>query len=126
MEQKKINNVAELRLEIRRLRELSEVQEQVIREDVAEIKENLNPKNIILNALESITGIRLNKRDAFAGGITASLLLTLRKYLSKAESKAEEKVYDVTDRIFERIRHFLSRFMHVRKHYAEDSGKEKE
>jgi len=120
MKTKKIENISELRLEIKRLRELSKVQEEIIREDVADIKESLKPKNILMDALESITGLRFDKKSIFENGLSAGLLLLVKKYISKAESKAEDTVYEIADRVFEKIRHFISKYMHVRKHYPGD------
>ena len=120
MKIKKIENISELRLEIKRLRELSKVQEEVIREDVADIKESLKPKNILMDALESITGLKFDKKSIFENGLSAGLLLLVKKYISKAESKAEDTVYEIADRVFEKIRHFISKYMHVRKHYPGD------
>jgi len=124
MKTKKIENISELRLEIKRLRELSKVQEEIIREDVADIKESLKPKNILMDALESITGLRFDKKSIFENGLSAGLLLLVKKYISKAESKAEYTVYEIADRVFEKIRHFISKYMHVRKHYP--GGKEED
>ena len=120
MKTKKIENISELRLEIKRLRELSKVQEEIIREDVADIKESLKPKNILMDALESITGLRFDKKSIFENGLSAGLLLLVKKYISKAESKAEDTVYEIADRVFEKIRHFISKYMHVQKHYPGD------
>ena len=120
MKAKKIENSTELRAEINRLRELSKVQEQIIRADVSDIKESLKPKNILMDALESITGIKFDKKSLWENGLSAGLLLLVRKYISKAEAKAEDTVYEIADRVFERIRHFISKYMHVRKHYADD------
>jgi 16S rRNA C1402 (ribose-2'-O) methylase RsmI len=125
MKAKKIKNTTDLKEEIVRLRELSKVQEQIIRADVADIKESLKPKNILMDALESITGLKFDKNSIWENGLSAGLLLLLRKYISKAESKAEDTVYEIADRIFERIRHFISKYMHVRKHYPEDGDEGK-
>lgn len=120
MKAKKIKNSIELRAEISRLRELTKVQEQIIRADVDEIKESLKPKNILMDALESVTGLKFDKKSLWENGLSAGLLLLLRKYISKAEAKAEDTVYEIADRVFERIRKFISKYMHVRKHYADD------
>lgn len=119
---KPISNSTALRNEITRLKSLSEMQEKVIREDIKEIREQLQPKNILLNAFQSMTGIQVNTKDLFAGGITAGLLLLLRKTISRGEAKAEEKIYEMADGMFARIRKFLSSVLHVRKHYADNDG----
>lgn len=125
MKAKKIENSIELRAEIKRLRELSKLQEQIIRTDVADIKESLKPKNILMNALASVTGLKFDKNSLFENGLSAGFLLLLRKYISKAETKAEDTVYEMADRVFERIRHFISKYMHVRKHYSGDEDEKK-
>ncbi|MEO8085232.1 MAG: hypothetical protein ABI763_00335 [Bacteroidota bacterium] len=125
MKAKKISNSKELRLEIRRLKQLSKTQEEILRSDVADIKESLKPKNILMNALESFTGLKFDKNSVFENGLSEGFILLLRRYISKAESKAEDSVYQGADRLFERIRHFVSKYMHVRKHYPEDGEEEK-
>ncbi|CAN5590894.1 hypothetical protein BH11BAC1_BH11BAC1_20390 [soil metagenome] len=125
MKAKKISNTSELRLEIRRLNQLSKTQEEILRSDVADIKESLKPKNILMNALESFTGLKFDKNSIFENGMSAGFLLLLRRYISKGESKAEDAVYKVADRLFERIRHFISTNLNVRRHYPEDDREEK-
>ena len=78
-----------------------------------------------MDALQSLTGLKFDKKTIFENGLSAGLFLLLRRYISKAESKAEDTVYEIADRVFERIRHFISKYMHVRKHYSEDDGEEK-
>lgn len=120
----KISNSAELREQIKLLQEKAILQENILRQDIAEIREQLRPKNIFWNTIASITGIKLNANDMLSGGFIAGLLLILKKFISKTESKAEDKVYGFTDKVFERIRKFLSSVFNVRRHYAEndDSG----
>ncbi len=125
MKTKKIENSRELRAEISRLKALSKVQEKILRADVADIKESLKPKNILMNALESVTGLKFDRNSIFENGFSAGLFLLLKRYISKAESKAEDTVYEIADRFFERIRNFMSKYMHVRKHYPEDKEDEK-
>jgi hypothetical protein len=120
MKTRKIENAGDLRAEIRRLKELSVVQENVIREDIAEIRERLKPKNILVEGLASITGINFDTKNIFEGGLSAGLLLILRRYISRMETKAEDTVYSLADRLFERIRHFISKYMHVRRRYPGD------
>ena len=120
MKARKIKNRKELQAEIRRLRELSVGQEHLIRADIAGIKESLKPQNILMDALESITGLKFDKKSIFENGLSAGLLLLMRKYISKAEAKAEDTVYEIADRVFERIRQFISKYMHVRRHYPDD------
>ena len=126
MQKRNIKNLAELKAEIKRLQELSAVQEKIIREDVTDIRESLKPKNLLLDGLSSITGIKIDKNNFLTGGITAGLLLLFRKYISKAEANAEDSFYKMTDRLFERVRHFLSTFMNVRRHYPESKENEPE
>jgi len=121
MKTKRIENIAGLRSEIKRLKGLSAVQEKIIRDDIADIKESLKPKNILMDALESITGLKFDRKSIFENGLTAGLFLLVKRYISRAESKAEDTVYETADRIFERVRHFISKYMHVRKHYPGDS-----
>jgi len=116
----KIKNREELLVEIQRLQLLADEQEKIIRTDIAEIREQLRPKNILLNAFQSITGIHVNTKDLFVNGIGAGLLLLLRKTLSKAESKAEDKIYEFADNVTERIRKFLSSVLNVRKRYSDE------
>jgi hypothetical protein len=120
MKTKKIKNLADLRAEIKVLHDRAGDQEKIIRADIEEIKERLKPKNILLDALQGITGIKFDRKNIFENGLSAGLLLLLRKYISKTEAKAEDKVYEIADRIFERIRNFISKYMHVRKHYPDD------
>ncbi len=116
----KIKNREDLQAEIKRLQLLADNQEKVVRADISFMREQLRPKNILLNAIESITGIKVNTKDLFMNGLGAGLLLLIRKSMSKAESKAEDKLYEFTDNVVSRIRKFLSSIFNVRKHYREE------
>jgi len=116
----KIKNREDLQSEIKRLQLVADDQEKVIRADIAEIREQLLLKNILWNAVESITGVKMNSKDLFANGLLAGLFLFLRKSMSKAEAKAEDKIYEIADSVVERIRKFLSSAFNVRKHHGDE------
>jgi len=55
----RITDINELRTEINRLRAVAEQQEQLIRQDVTAIRENLKPMNLLMNTLSALTGVQL-------------------------------------------------------------------
>src|SRR6185369_12539978 len=93
----KIENLDQLRAEIRRMKSLAKLQEQQIKNDVQGIREDLKPENIFWNAITSLTGIKMNKSEFFQDGIAYGLSLLLQRFVLKTEKKVESKVYDFVD-----------------------------
>ena len=110
METRNISNLEELRAEIRRLKELSREQEQVIRNDIAEIRERLKPKNLLIDLLESLTGIKLGGKEFFTGGLLAAVMIILKRMVSRAESRAAHTIFELAEPLLEKLRRYLRRF----------------
>ena len=106
----KIENMAQLQSEIKRLRALSKQQEIQIKNDLMEIREDLRPRNIFLNAFSSISGIKLNRKDLFRGGIAGGLAVLIQRLFLKAENKIEYKIYDFVDTVLEKLKNTVNKF----------------
>lgn len=106
----KIENAAQLNTEIARLKALAKVQEQQLRSDVKELKEELKPHNILLKSISSFTGIRVDKKEYLKEGLAYALSLIAQSYILKTESKIEERAYEFVDSVFEKIKKFMNKF----------------
>ena len=106
----KIENLEQLQDEIKKLRELAKKQELQIKNDLFEIRDDLKPQNILLNALSSLTGIKINKKEFFQEGILSGLSLFLRRFVLKTEKKMENKFYDVVDGMLDKFKSLVNKF----------------
>src|SRR4051812_35706555 len=104
-----IENAAELRKEIERLKKRSDHLEKEIRNDVSAIRENLRPENLILHTISSWTGIPLDKKEFFKNGFAVGLVLLVRKYLFKTETAIEGKIYSWTEKVIKSLTDFIQR-----------------
>ena len=102
----KITNMDQLQSEIKRLRDQAKLQEAQLRNDYEDLREELKPRNILWNALSSLTGIKLQGNDFFNTGIAG----LLRRFVLRSERKIENKFYDVVDGLFDKIKHFVNKF----------------
>jgi cell division septum initiation protein DivIVA len=105
----KIENAAQLNTEIARLKALAKVQEQQLRSDVKELKEELKPHNILLKSVSSFTGIKVDKKEYLKEGLAYALSLIAQRYILKTESKIEERAYEFVDSVFEKIKKFMNK-----------------
>ncbi len=105
-----IHNVEELRAEIQRLKVLSKEQENHLRNDVKQIRENLRPANIASNMFTHVTGVKLDKSDLLKNGLALGVTLFIRRFLMKAESNVEQKVYEFVDKFSDKIKNVVSSY----------------
>lgn len=110
MKTKPIQTVDQLHGEIARLSSLAKDQEQRIKEDVKQIREELRPENLAVSALSAITGIRLNRNEFLKKGFTVGIGLLLQRFVFKTESKLEQKVYHWLDFAFDRLKNLVNRY----------------
>jgi hypothetical protein len=105
----KISNIEELRAEIARLRGVANEQENLIRRDIASLREQWKPMNLLMNAIRSITGVQVSKSTFVNNGFVFGLTLLLQRMLLKAENQVSEKVHEWTDALIGKINDFISR-----------------
>jgi len=98
-----------LRAEILRLRTVADEQENVIRNDVASLREQWKPMNILVNTLSSLTGVQVSKSMFVNNGFVFGLSLVLQRLLLKAENQVSEKVHEWSDALIGKINDFISR-----------------
>jgi hypothetical protein len=108
----RIENIDQLRMEILRLEKSTSEQEIRLKQDLANIRQELKPINLVLNSLSSITGIKFNKNVFLKDGILYGANLLLQRFILKTEKKAEETVYKFVDVVFEKIQGFMKRHSH--------------
>ena len=109
-----IKTIGELRSEISRLEESAQQQESRLRDDWKELKESLQPRNLLVNLLSSLTGIKLSNPDFFRNGLASGISLLVQRYILKKESKVENVVYGWVDGIFDMLRKRVDRFASAR------------
>lgn len=114
----KISTLEELRAEITRLRVVADEQENQIRRDVASLREQWKPLNVLMNTISSITGVQVSKSMFVNNGFVFGLSLMLQRMLIKAENQVSEKVHEWTDALIGKINDFISR--HAKTPKAED------
>ncbi len=98
-----------LRAEILRLRAVADDQENIIRNDVASLREQWKPMNILVNTLSSLTGVQVSKSMFVNNGFVFGLSLVMQRLLLKAENQVSEKVHEWTDALIAKINDFISR-----------------
>jgi hypothetical protein len=92
-----------------RLKNECDAGEKLVREDLATLRNDLKPSNILLNIISGVTGIRFNADALGKGGILYGLSLLLQRLMLKAEKKAEDTAYGLIDVLFKRIQDFVHR-----------------
>jgi hypothetical protein len=105
----KITDMRSLRAEILRLRVVADDQENIIRNDVASLREQWKPMNILVNTLSSLTGVQVSKSMFVNNGFVFGLSLVLQRLLLKAENQVSEKVHEWSDALIGKINDFISR-----------------
>ena len=106
----KIENMEQLQSEIKRLRAISKQQELQIKNDLLEVREDLKPRNILLNAVSSISGVNMNKKDFFQDGIARGISIFIQRFILKAEKKMENKIYDFVDTVLEKLKATVNKY----------------
>jgi hypothetical protein len=117
----KINDINGLRAEITRLKEQSKQQEQLIRKDLVQIKEDLKPGNLLMNMVSSATGVKMERNELLKNGLAIGLTVFLRRIMLRTESKVEEKVYEYVDRFSDKLKSIISSFGNKEKKDDKDS-----
>ena len=107
---RKIENSEHLREEIARLQGQAEVQEQNLRKNLRELRNQFRPENILLNTLSSVTGIKIGKNEFLKNGIAAGLSLVLQRFVFKTETNIERKIYSWIDEIFDKVKSIINKF----------------
>ena len=107
---KKIENSYQLYEEMARLKVLISDQEKAIKEDVLEIKENLKPSNLLVNALSSITGFKVTNNEFLKDGLAYGLSILFQRFVLKTEKKLEHTVYEFIDTIIVKVKAFMEKF----------------
>jgi hypothetical protein len=105
----KISTIHDLRSEITRLRGIADEQEGIIRKDVAALREQWKPMNILINTVSSLTGVQVSKSMFVNNGFVFGLSLLLQRLLLKAENQVSEKVHEWTDALIGKINDFITR-----------------
>ena len=110
-----ITNLQELRIEKKRLKDLSAQQKFQIKQDISDIKESLQPANLLLNAVSHLTGIEFDKKTFLKNGMAYGLSILVQQYFLKAEQKVEEKLHDITVSLVEKVKEFIRSFLNKEK-----------
>lgn len=106
-----IRNQQELHAEITRLKEKSASLEKELKSDIAQLKEDIKPVNLLLSAISSITGIKINRNEMFKEGFAYGISLLVQRFVLKTERKFEDQIYDWVDKLFEKIKTWLNHFV---------------
>lgn len=106
-----IRNQRDLHAEIKRLKEKSASLEKELKSDIAQLKEDIKPVNLLLSAISSITGIKINRNDMFKEGFAYGISSLVQRFVLKTERKLEDQIYDWVDKLFEKIKIWLNHFV---------------
>ncbi len=107
-----IQNLHDLRAEKKRLEALALQQKNDIKQDITDIKESLQPANLLLNAVSHLTGIEFDNKTFLKNGMAYGLSILVQQYFLKAEQKVEEKLHDITVSLVEKVKEFVQSFLH--------------
>lgn len=119
MTKSRITNREELRAEIRRLKAVSKEKETELLGELSALGENLRPENIVVNTLSKLTGIKIDKNEFLKNGILIGLGLLAQRFILKKEIQFERIIYGWVDNVFDKIRHYASKFNSVRSERVE-------
>ena len=106
-----IRNLQDLRAEKKRLEALALQQKTQIKQDIADIKESLQPANLLLNAVSHLIGIEFDNKTFLKNGIAYGLSILVQQYFLKTEQKVEEKLHDITVSLVEKVKQFVQSFL---------------
>ena len=105
-----IHNIDDLRIEIARLKTISKQQEQLLRSDMLQIKEDLKPANLVANAFSSLTGIKLDRKTLLKDGLAVGLSMLLHRFVFKTERKIESKLAAYFWQLVEKVKEVVHSF----------------
>lgn len=103
---KTIENKNQLRREIIRLQSEVSINETQFKERIKEMREELRPQTLIINALTDITGFDFGKGDFFKSGLLATISIVLHRFIHKQESALEKKIVAWAKSILDKLRDF--------------------
>jgi len=107
---KKIETREQLQAEISRLETLAKNQEEDLRKQLREVRNQFRPENMAINALSSLTGIKINKNEFLKNGIAVGLSLVLQRFIFKTETNLERKIYSWVDELFDKAKSIINKF----------------
>jgi hypothetical protein len=107
MEQK-IENIKQLRAELARLKAEAELQEQKINYNFQQVKEDLNPQNIIKNLFINLVGNSPGK-NIFLRALNFGLSLFLQRMAIRTEHKVEEKIFEAVSSVIDRFKNLFKK-----------------
>jgi hypothetical protein len=107
---KKIETREQLQAEISRLETLAKSQEEDLRKQLREVRNQFRPENMAINALSSLTGIKINKNEFLKNGIAVGLSLVLQRFIFKTETNLERKIYSWVDELFDKVKSIINKF----------------
>lgn len=107
---KKIENITQLNAEIARLKSLAKEQENLLKNDLLEIRETLKPANLLVSGLSSITGVKITGNELLKDGLAYGLSVLFQRFILKTEKKLEHQVYEFVDTLIDRVKSFLEQF----------------
>jgi predicted nuclease with TOPRIM domain len=105
----RIENIKDLRREIKRLESLKKEQGNILKNDVAEIKESLKPINLINSLIDSFFHKTPNANDTLKDSFAGGLAFVLSNLLSKLFTNVEHKVEPIVLNLIEKARGFFKK-----------------
>jgi len=105
---KRIENIEQLRSEIKRLEAQKNQQELIIKEDVFEIKESLKPINLLHTVINSIL-FKNNANDKPHSSISLFIISVIENILPKLFAKFEDKVEPLVNTITEKLSGYFTK-----------------
>ena len=105
----KINNIEQLKAEIKRLKELNGTQSVQFRSDVKDLRESVRPSNIASTLFTQFTGVKPDKDHLFKSALTIAMTLLLKRMFNKSGSNMEDNVTGIIERIISKIKSAFSK-----------------
>ena len=104
---KKIENISDLKNEIKRFEALKMQQEQILKEDVMGIKESLTPINIINSIVDSFMKPKKGSESQSQGFVSGIIISIVENMVAKVFAKFEDKMPPWAGKIANKVKSFF-------------------
>jgi hypothetical protein len=118
----KIENMDQLKAEIQRLEARSAELKSTLKNDMEEIKEELKPANLLIDAISDISKIKFSRETFSKNGFAEGIRSIIEQVIQKAGKTVEDRAHGIVDKVFDRLNGFVETiFNHQKKRRPEEN-----
>src|ERR1041385_521358 len=111
----KIENIDQLRAEIRSLQSRSEELKVSLKKDFEELKEESKPLNLLIDTLSDISKIKFSRETFSKNGFADGIKSIIEQIIQKAGETVENSAHGIIDKVFDRLSGIIANFFGGRK-----------